>query len=70
MLVVGDQAPYEDAAVSSRPHVFQFEGPVICGGLLCAGCLLWCLAKTDCVSLLWPPGGVQQQNGSNYDLIP
>lgn len=55
MLVVGDQAPYEEAAVS-----FSCSLTFNLSDLAC---------ESPCF-LLWPLGGVQQQNGPNDDLIP
>lgn len=58
MLVVGDQAPYEDAAVSFSTSFNSFKH-------FYSG-----IAAKNCFSSIWPLGGVQQQNGPNDDLIP
>lgn len=57
MLVVGDQAPYEEAAVSFgfKKNNFHFW--------------IWGL-EIDCHSPLWPTGGMQQQAGSNNNILP
>lgn len=54
MLVVGDQAPYEDAAVSCCFHLSLWLQ----------------ITTTNCFFSMRPLGGVQQQNGPDNDLIP